>query len=138
MSFRVYIDTNVFLDSYLKRDNGFANRVFSFLENREIEIYLNDISIINIAYILKKEFSNDEIKEKIGFMTKQYNVICASSTIIEDANNSDFKDFEDGVQYFCAKKIKADLIISRNKKDFETSDIDVLKPNEFIVLYIDE
>ncbi|MBU1668754.1 PIN domain-containing protein [bacterium] len=138
MSFRVYIDTNVFLDSYLKRDNGFANRVFSFLENREIEIYLNDISIINIAYILKKEFSNDEIKEKIDFMTKQYNVICASSTIIEDANNSDFKDFEDGVQYFCAKKIKADLIISRNKKDFETSDIDVLKPNEFTVLYIDE
>jgi len=57
MSFRVYIDTNVFLDSYLKRDNGFANRVFSFLENREIEIYLNDISIINIAYILKKECS---------------------------------------------------------------------------------
>jgi len=86
----------------------------------------------------QREFSHDEIREKINFMTKQYNVVCANSTIIEDANNSEFKDFEDGVQYFYAKKIQADLIINRNKKDFKTSDIDVLKPNEFTVLYIDD
>lgn len=43
MSFKVYIDTNVFLDSYLKRDNGFADKVFSFLEDKEIEIYLKII-----------------------------------------------------------------------------------------------
>ena len=56
--------------------------------------------------------------------------------IIEDANNSKFKDFEDGVQYFCAKEIKADLIISNNKKDFWESDIFVLKADEFYALYI--
>ena len=137
MSYRVYIDTNVFLDSYLKRDNGFANRVFMFLEDRDIEIYLNDISIINIAYILKKPFSEDEIKDKISFITKYYYVVCASSNIIIDANNSKFKDFEDGVQYFCAKSIDADLIISNNKKDFKMSDIDILTPEEFCLIYID-
>jgi len=137
VSYRVYIDTNVFLDSYLKRDNGFANRVFMFLEDRDIEIYLNDISIINIAYILKKPFSEDEIKDKISFITKYYYVVCASSNIIIDANNSKFKDFEDGVQYFCAKSINADLIISNNKKDFKMSDIDVLTPEEFCLIYID-
>jgi len=137
MSYKVYIDTNVFLDSYLKRDNGFANRVFMFLEDRDIEIYLNDISIINIAYILKKPFSEDEIKDKISFITKYYYVVCASSNIIIDANNSKFKDFEDGVQYFCAKSINADLIISNNKKDFKMSDIDVLTPEEFCLIYID-
>jgi len=137
VSYRVYIDTNVFLDSYLKRDNGFANRVFMFLEDRDIEIYLNDISIINIAYILKKPFSEDEIKDKITFITKYYSIVCASSNIIIDANNSKFKDFEDGVQYFCAKSINADLIISNNKKDFKMSDIDVLTPKEFCLIYSD-
>jgi len=137
MSYKVYIDTNVFLDSYLKRDNGFANRVFMFLEDRDIDIYLNDISIINIAYILKKPFSEDEIKNKIAFITKYYYVVCTSSNIIIDANNSKFKDFEDGVQYFCAKSINADLIISNNKKDFKISDIDVLTPEEFCLIYID-
>ena len=137
MSYRVYIDTNVFLDSYLKRDDGFADRVFLFFEDRDIEICLNDISIINIAYILKKPFSQDEIKEKINFITKYYTVICASSNIIIDANNSKFKDFEDGVQYFCAKAIDADLIISNNKKDFKMSDINVLTPKEFCLVYVD-
>lgn len=136
MSYRVYVDTNVFLDSYLKRENGFADKVFSFLEEREIEIYLNDISIINIAYILKKEFLQEEIKEKISFITKQYSVVCASSKIIVDANSSEFKDFEDGVQYFCAKEISADLIISNNKKDFKMSEVDVLTPKEFCLIYM--
>ena len=64
-------------------------------------------------------------------------VICASSNIIINANSSKFKDFEDGVQYFCAKEIKADLIISNNKKDFKLSDINVLTPKEFCLVYVD-
>ena len=67
----------------------------------------------------------------------QYRVVCASEQIILDANRSEFKDFEDGVQYFCAKKVDTDLIITRNKKDFKMSDIEVLSPVEFSLLYID-
>ena len=137
MNFKVFIDTNVFLDSYLERDNGVAKSLFNFLENSNTEIYLNDISIINIAYIIRKKFSKDEIKEKINLMTNQYHIVCASERIIIDANNSNFKDFEDGVQYFCAKEVEADLIITNNKKDFTFSEIEVLSPVEFGLLYLD-
>ena len=133
---KVFIDTNVFLDSYLQRDNGVACSVLDFLEEQNFEIYLNDISVINIAYIIKKAFSKDEIKEKIDLITNQYHIVCASEQIISDANSSEFKDFEDGVQYFCAKKIEADLIITNNKKDFTFSEIDVLSPLEFSLLYL--
>jgi len=44
---------------------------------------------------------------------------------------------EDGVQYFCAKEAKADLIISNNKKDFTLSEIEVFSPVEFGLLYLD-
>jgi len=137
VNFKVFIDTNVFLDSYLERDNGVAKSLFDFLENSNTEIYLNDISIINIAYIIRKKFSKDEIKEKINLMTNQYHIVCASERIIIDANNSNFKDFEDSVQYFCAKGIEADLIITNNKKDFTFSEIEVLSPVEFGLLYLD-
>ena len=50
---------------------------------------------------------------------------------IIDANNSNFKDFKDGVQYSCAKEVEADLIITNNKKDFTFSEIEVLSPVEF-------
>ena len=136
MSFKIFIDTNVFLDSYLERDDGVAKSIFDFLESNNLEIYLNDISIINIAYIIRKKFSKDDIKEKINLMTNQYHIVCASERIISDANNSNFKDFEDGVQYFCAKEIDADLIITNNKKDFNFSEIEVLSSVEFSLLYV--
>jgi predicted nucleic acid-binding protein len=136
VSLKVFIDTNVFLDSYLNRDKGVSKSIFNFLETRDIEIYLNDISIINIAYIIRKHFSKEEIKEKINLMLETYNIVSANQQIISLANNSTFTDFEDGVQYYCAKEINADLIISNNKKDFKSSKIDVLTPIEFSLLYI--
>jgi len=48
----------------------------------------------------------------------------------------EFKDFEDGVQYFCAKKAKVDLIITNNKKDFTLSEIEIFSPIEFGLLYL--
>lgn len=136
MSLKIFIDTNIFLDSYLGRDNGVSHRVFSFLEEKGFEIYLNDISIINIAYLIRKVFSKDEIREKINLITTHYHIVCASEKIIVNANNSDFKDFEDGVQYFCAKEVDADLILTNNKKDFQASGIDVMSAEEFYLLYL--
>jgi len=136
VNLKVFIDTNVFLDSYLKRDKGVSKSIFDFLEIRDIDIHLNDISIINIAYIIKKHFSKEEIKEKINLIIETYNIVPADQKIITLANNSCFTDFEDGVQYFCAREINADLIISNNKKDFKSSKIDILTPLEFSLLYI--
>ncbi len=137
MSLKIFIDTNIFLDSYLERDEGSSRAVFEFLEMSDTKIYLNDISIINIAYIVRKKFSKNELKEKINLIINQYHIVPATQQIIFDANNSDFKDFEDGVQYFCAKEVEADLIITNNKKDFISSEIEVLTAIEFALLYID-
>jgi len=134
---KIFIDTNVFLDAILNRDNGLSKNLIKHLELLNTEISLSDISVINIAYIVRKEFTKDEIKDIINLLIKRYNIISANSEIILNANSSDFKDFEDGVQYFCAKEIEADLIITRNKKDFKTSNITVLSAEEFYILYME-
>ena len=115
---KIFIDTNVFLDALLNGDKGLSKKLIQHLEKQNIEISLSDISVINIAYIIRKDFSKNEITEIDNILLKKHIIVCASGKIIEDANNSKFKDFEDGVQYFCAKEIEADLIISNNKKDF--------------------
>ena len=89
------------------------------------------------AYIIRKKFSKEKIKKTINLIINQYNIVPATEQIISYANNSSFKDFEDGVQYFCAKEIEADLIITNNKKDFSSSKIEVLTAVEFTLLYID-
>jgi len=51
----IFLDTNVFADAFLNRDDGSAKRALKFLEEQNTELFLNDISIINITYICKNK-----------------------------------------------------------------------------------
>jgi hypothetical protein len=44
------------------------------------------------------------------------------------------KDFEDAVQSSCARRVKADYIITRNVKDFEKSPVPAILPSEALEL----
>ncbi len=46
--------------------------------------------------------------------------------------NSDFKDFEDALQYFSATDSDCDIIITRNGKDFKKSLLPVITPKEYL------
>jgi len=138
VNLKFYIDTNIFLNSYLNRDNSISTKVLLFLEQRGVEIAINDISVVNIAYILRKKFSSDEINQKINTLLSKYQIICANQTIIKQSNDSTFKDFEDGIQYFCAKEAQAHLIITDNINDFKASNIEVITAKEFYKKYIEE
>ena len=47
-------------------------------------------------------------------------------------NDVNFKDFEDGIQYYTALESKATSIITRNLRDFKHSKIPVMSPKEFL------
>lgn len=44
-----------------------------------------------------------------------------------------FPDFEDAMQCVCAESCQADIIITRNTKDFIQSPVLVLSPGEFLL-----
>jgi len=96
---KVFIDTNVFLDAFLNRDDGSAKKILKFLIQQEMNLFCNDITVINIAYLVRKKFSKEEINDIINKLVDNYAIVPKNSKIIVDANNSNFKDFEDGVQY---------------------------------------
>lgn len=52
--------------------------------------------------------------------------------IIFTAHYSNFKDLEDGFQYFTAKENNINIIITRNQKDFKVDDISILTPKQFL------
>jgi predicted nucleic acid-binding protein len=53
--------------------------------------------------------------------------------ILELALASNFKDFEDAIQYHTALENHLDMIISRNKKDFKNSVLPVLTAKEYLL-----
>ena len=138
MNLKVYIDTNVYLDAIDNRDKGIAKKVLAFFAQKEIDLYFNDLTIINIHYIAKKNRTREEITQILKVILRKQEIVSIDKEIIENALESKFKDFEDGVQYFCARKIDANLILTSNKKDFKHSEIKVLSPLEFYDKYIVE
>ena len=136
MSIKVYIDTNVYLNSLQERDEGISKKVLTFLEARDIKIFVNDLSIINIHYITRKSIHRELIKTELKKILSKHGLVPIDRFIIENSLDSEFKDFEDGVQFFCAKRVEADLIITNNPKDFKESDIKIMTPLEFYNEYI--
>lgn len=52
--------------------------------------------------------------------------------VVYEALNSGAGDFEDAVQCFSSKIMNADIIISRDKKEFADQDCIVMTPQEFV------
>ena len=61
-------------------------------------------------------------------------LVALSQTIIDQALAAPGPDFEDKIQLASANSISANHLITRNKKDFDTSHITVLTPEEWLVL----
>ncbi|PID47425.1 MAG: hypothetical protein CR967_04305 [Proteobacteria bacterium] len=136
MGLKIYVDTNIFLDSILKRDDRISNEVLYFLQDRGFEIVLNDISIVNIHYFAKKGLKAKELKKYINILLDNFTIVSVDEVLLKKAINSNFSDFEDGVQYFCAFSIDADLIITNDKKGFRNSHIETITSKEFYVKYV--
>ena len=62
---KVFIDTNVILDRVLFRDepNFSSAKIFEASATGKIDGYIAALSFSHIAYILRKRFSLDEIRE---------------------------------------------------------------------------
>ena len=52
--------------------------------------------------------------------------------IIDLSLNSDFKDFEDAIQYYTAIENKLSIILTRNLKDFKLSKLPVMSAKEYL------
>ena len=74
-----------------------------------------------------------EVKPKktdYGKMTEEE--VCGKNMKKKAALLSDWDDFEDAVQYFTAQSTEVSYIITRNKKDYLSSTITVVEPQEFL------
>ncbi|MGN0728534.1 PIN domain-containing protein [Treponema sp.] len=131
---QVLIDTNVVLDVLLDRKN-FVQSAVQILKLPEdnIQKYVSASAITDIHYIAYKEIRNKEkVKELLLKLIQIIHIADVSEDDILSALNSDWNDFEDSVQNAVAESHKYDVIITRNKNDYNHSNLKVLSPEEFL------
>lgn len=133
---KIILDTNVVLDTILKRGGFFyaAYEVVKLSVQNKVEAVLPTSIITDVYYVLNR---SDKAKAKpvlegfVGLLS-MCEVVPAD---IHTAFASDMDDFEDAVIASVANRVKADYIVTRNKKDFIKSPVSAVTPEEFIELY---
>jgi predicted nucleic acid-binding protein len=133
----IFLDTNVLID-FLADRKPFsidAARLFDYSLKKKITIYISAVSYNNIYYIIRQSLSHAETIKMLTEISEWTNVIDLTKEIINKSLTSDFKDFEDAIQYHCAKSNnKIDLIVTRDTKDFKISSLPILTPKEAVAL----
>lgn len=127
---KIFLDTNIFLDLILKRENSKESLIIlNAIQEGIFEGFVLDITLLNIDYIAKKQVKN--IRDFLTLINDTFSVIGATNEAIFKALNIQNNDLEDNIQFICAKNCSCDAIIT-NDKSFYREDIQTLSSNEFI------
>ena len=135
---KVFIDTNLVLDVLAERKPFYdtSKRIWELIEKGELTGYLSASSMTDIFYILKKHIELNRAYETVNKLMMVFSVVSVSEADIRKALNLGLKDFEDALQLVCARKIKADFLITRNKEDFQDRpDEKIVDPDEFLSIW---
>jgi predicted nucleic acid-binding protein len=128
----LFADSDILLDLLLDRNPLYTQILLYETEKRGLKLSTSALVIANIYYILSKVTGAANAKAQIGKLLNILNILPVESEVITLALQSNFKDFEDGVQYFVAKKYLCQVIITRNIKDYKYSEIPVLTALDFL------
>jgi len=138
MENNIYLDTNIFID-LMDSTRPFSKGSFSLVRHLTTEgknLYINSDTVTNAFYILSKtkHYTPAELIQIMKKMISLFIVIAIENdeimsalTLCEEVSTS-FKDYEDALQYICAKKVGADIIVT-NDKGFISPDIQVKNTN---------
>ncbi len=131
------LDTNVVIDFLTDRRpfSILAAQLFDYSEKGKIKLYITAVSYNNTYYIIKKLTSHKETIKILKELESLAETVDTTKGAIKQALDSEFKDFEDAIQYYTAKtNKKIDAIVTRNVADFKLSKLPILTPDEAIGL----
>ena len=131
---RVVFDTDVTLDLLFDRKPHSANAalLFSKAERGEIEGYLCATTVTTLHYLASKVIGENKARISLRKLLSFLNIAAVDRKVIEGALAGRGRDFEDEVISRSAARAGAQAIITRNIKDFKTSDVPAYSPEEFI------
>lgn len=133
---KVFVDTNVLLDILLER-NPWANDaavLFSMADRKEIELLCCSLSFSTAIYMMQRfKYTRKEIVSKLSIIKSICTVTTVNEAVIDRMLQSDFNDLEDAIQYYSALAFGAEIIVTRNIKDFTASKIPVVSPHDFCI-----
>jgi len=104
MNKKIFIDSDIILDLLCKRQPfySFAAEVFTLGDTGKVTLVTTSVVFANVFYMLRKILGIDKAKELLRKLRIMVSIISVEEKTVDLALNSQFSDFEDGLQYFTA------------------------------------
>ncbi len=130
----ILVDTNIVLDLLAKRTEFLieAQELFTLSDKNELKLYVSSLTFANVYYILSQKMKMEYARKILRKFKVLVEVLPMDDKIIDLSLESDFKDFEDAIQYYTAIENGVNIILTRNLKDFKTAKIPVLTAKDYI------
>ena len=120
---RIFLDTNILID-YIDNRAGAddAEQIFACGFSGEVLLYASSLTFANMAYIIKGktlEEKYDALRQMAGIVE----ILPLGKQEVVSAISQPVKDFEDMLQYQCAKAAGCNYIVTNDRRHYEFSDI---------------
>lgn len=132
---KLLIDTNIIIDLLAKREPFYteAAMLFTLADKQKLTLCVSALSFANVNYILLQSKKAEEAKQILRKLKLIVDVLSLDEKIIGLAlNDNDFRDFEDALQYYSAIESSAEIIITRNLKDFQKVKLPVMSAAQYL------
>lgn len=137
---KVLIDTNVIID-YLANREPFADhaeKIIELCESGELSGLITASSATDIYYILRKQVGHARTLEYLRVLFSVLDIVEVGKNDLLRAMELDMPDFEDALVSQCAKRVKAEQIVTRNTRDFLRSPITPITPEDLLCRFFPE
>ena len=129
---RIFLDTNILID-YIDNRAGAddAEQLFACGFSGEVLLFASSLSFANMAYIIKgrtQEEKYDALRQMAGVVE----ILPLGKQEVISAIAQPVKDFEDMLQYQCAKAAGCDYIVTNDHRHYDFSEIPHLSSASFV------
>jgi predicted nucleic acid-binding protein len=135
MAIKVFLDANVILDLYLKREGYESTKqIMSLVINGQCQAYVNPSILHIVNYRLTKAIGNKKAEQCLLELLVNVDVIDINYETTVSALHSKMGDLEDALHYYTGLHHKLDYFISRDKalKESSIPILPVYEPEEFL------
>ena len=131
---RILVDTDVLLDVALDRPPHFdaAAALLDHLEQHPGTGFVAWHTVSNFYYLAVPRYGREETRELILDLSRFVEVAVTDTESLRLAGRLQMRDFEDAMQVAAAQACAADVIATRNTRDFRVSPVAARTPKQVL------
>ena len=133
-SVKVLLDTNIIVDDALQRQPFYesSEQILLLIEQGQVEGYVSASTFSDLYYLIRKARGREWTRDYLRQLATFCQIATVDQAVISMALATNFRDFEDAIQYSTAVLNHLDIIVTRNSQDFPVINPRILTPEQLI------